>query len=449
MEDRMPSARSIIVNASSVTKVLENHESVSQKEVQEAISDPVEQARLIAGLNNALIEIVDHEKTPNVLSSPPSELASQLQTFLAQKAAEEDKPTARELPGGAVEAKFDSRDWLGWAKSFFTWIGRLDYAKWLTPPANPQTFSDDARIALLADWGTGLYGAPASSKCISASRPAFSHVIHLGDVYYSGTKEEIDERFMAFWPNVHGAINRACNSNHEMYSGGHGYFEKTLPMFGQQASCFAYENTDWILVGLDTAYKEHSLTKEQLGWLSLILQDPQRTKKKLILLSHHQPYSLFDNQGPNVVSFLRLLLDSGRIYAWYWGHEHRCVAYDRHPTWKLAGRCIGHGGYPYFRDTDELKKRNATPSQGANGSIWYRLAGSELSADQSRVPGGLKIPGGIVLDGPNPYLDAEANDYGPHGYVVLEFEGNQLFETFYTPIEPSPTAVPIINRRAV
>src|ERR1700761_7917238 len=109
------------------------------------------------------------------------------------------------------------------------------------------------------------------------------------------------------------------------------------------------------MVGLDTAYVDHSLNAEQLGWLSNILKAPERQNKKLVLLSHHQPFSLIETQGPNVISFLRLLLDAGRIHAWYWGHEHRCVIYDPHPTWKLAGRCIGHGGFPYFRDTAKLK----------------------------------------------------------------------------------------------
>lgn len=445
----MPKKRNIVVNANSVLTVLQNHEAVSQAKVKEATDDPVEQARLVAGVNNALLEIVDHEESPDVLSSPPSEIASQLQTFLAEKATEEDKATARELPGGAVEAKFDSKDWFGWAKSFFTWVGKLDKAKWCTAPPNPVTMPDNARMALLADWGTGLYGAPPSARCISSDKLPFTHVVHLGDVYYSGTASEIDERFVAFWPSVKGARNLACNSNHEMYSGGHGYFEKTLPMFGQQASYFACENENWLLVGLDTAYEEHSLTKEQLGWLAMMLQEPKRSGKKLVLLSHHQPFSLLDNQGPKVIGFLRLLLDAGRIHAWYWGHEHRCVIYDRHPTWKLAGRCIGHGGYPYFRDTRKLKKRNGQLQNGANGSTWYRLQGGTLSADKSRVPGGLKIPGGLVLDGSNPYLEDEADKYGPHGYVTLEFEGDRLFERFYTPTEPGPTPVEIVVRQEV
>jgi len=150
----MAKLRNIVVNTTSVKKVLQNHEAVSQKQVQEATSDPVEQARLIAGLNNAIIEIVDHEETPDVLSSPPSELASQLQTFLAQKAVEENKSIARELPGGAVEAKFDSKDWLGWAKSFFTWVGRFDYARWLTAPTDPQGLPERADRSPSRGYGT-------------------------------------------------------------------------------------------------------------------------------------------------------------------------------------------------------------------------------------------------------------------------------------------------------
>ena len=125
------------------------------------------------------------------------------------------------------------------------------------------------------------------------------------------------------------------------------------------------------------------------------------------------------------------------------------MVYDRHPTWKLAGRCIGHGGYPYFRDTAELKRRNGQLQNGTNGSTWYRLQGTTLSADEARVPGGLAIPGGLVLDGPNPYLEDEADKYGPHGYVTLEFEGDQLFETFYIPSEPGPAPQEIVARREV
>ena len=259
----MVTTRNIIVNANSVRTVLQNHEAVSEQSVQAVTDDPVEQATLVAGLNNALMEITDHEESADVLSSPPSQMASLLQSFLAEKAVEEDKPSARELPSGGIEAKFDSKDWLGWAESFFTWAGKLYPAKWLSPH-DPEPLGENPRIALLADWGTGLYGAPPSGKCIQADGK-FTHIIHLGDVYYSGTQKEIQSQFIPYWPSVNGAVNRACNSNHEMYSGGHGYFNLTLPTFAQMSSCFALENEHWLVIGLDTAYEEHSLTKEQLG----------------------------------------------------------------------------------------------------------------------------------------------------------------------------------------
>jgi hypothetical protein len=445
----MATRRNIIVNAASVSAVLESHEAVSRAAVLQAVDDPVDQATLVAGINNALIEIRDQEESPDVLSSPQSAIASQLQSFLALKAVEEDKAKARDLVGGGEEAKFDSHDWLGWAKSFFSWAGGIKKAPWRSASPEPDPMPDDARIALFADWGTGLYGAPAISRCISGDQSPFTHVIHLGDIYYSGTENEVDDRQMPFWPNVKGATNRACNANHEMYSGGHGYFGKILPLFGQQASYFAIENQYWILVGLDTAYYDHSLNGEQVLWLTTILGNPARANKKLVLLSHHQPFSLLDDQGPQVISFLRLLLDSGRIHAWYWGHEHRCVLYDAHPSWKFLGRCIGHGGYPYYRDTKLLQNRGLEPQNGDGGSIWYRVGGTTKSAEQSSVAGGLTIPGGVVLDGPNSYLAGDAAKYGPHGYVTLEFEGDRLFETYLIPQEPGPVPLAVVARRPV
>jgi hypothetical protein len=104
---------------------------------RKATDDPIEQAQLVAGINNALLEIIVHEQSPEVLSSPPSAIASQLQSFLAEHAHAEDKPVARELLGGAEEVKFDSNDWLGWAKSFFSWAGGLKTQSGSAPLTTP------------------------------------------------------------------------------------------------------------------------------------------------------------------------------------------------------------------------------------------------------------------------------------------------------------------------
>jgi hypothetical protein len=60
----MAEKRNIVVNADSVRAVLQRHESVSEQKVKEATGDPVEQARLVAGLNSALLEILGSREQP-------------------------------------------------------------------------------------------------------------------------------------------------------------------------------------------------------------------------------------------------------------------------------------------------------------------------------------------------------------------------------------------------
>ncbi|HEX9200982.1 MAG TPA: hypothetical protein VF865_15585 [Acidobacteriaceae bacterium] len=87
--------------------------------------------------------------------------------------------------------------------------------------------------------------------------------------------------------------------------------------------------------------------------------------------------------------------------------------------------------------------------QERNGVTWFRLDGQEKTADESRVLGGLKVPGGIVLDGSNEFLDEEADKFGPHGYVVLEFVGEELYETYYQPMLPGPSPMEVRSRQRV
>ena len=106
-------------------------------------------------------------------------------------------------------------------------------------------------IALFADWGTGLYGAPPISNQI-AKMVRCDVVLHLGDTYYAGRPNEIAGRLLQDWPKQPKALNLALNGNHEMYSGGAGYFKAlgSAP-FQQSSSCFASRtktgfSSDWI-----------------------------------------------------------------------------------------------------------------------------------------------------------------------------------------------------------
>ena len=415
-----------IVTYRQIDKAFNNNEAVMEKahnEAEASSSDPVEAATRIAALGNALkvLEAADAEANSKVLVSPDHNVASLLQTFLAKKASEEGK--IEPLNGDANEAKFDDKDILGWIGSFFTWWKKLKPAKFQTAPPEPEPIPgnpNDFRLAILGDWGTGRYGAPVSANSIENDQKGYDVQIHLGDVYYSGDDDEVEKQFLGFWPKTPKkpkAINRACNSNHEMYTGGKAYFKKTLPKFAQKASYFAVQNNHWILCGLDTAYADKDLAKDQAAWLREIARN--RGSRKIILFSHHQPFSWLEEQHPKMVGKIGDLLQQGDVFAWYWGHEHRCVMYYPHPQWKLNGRCVGHGGYPYFRkDWPQLGGKK----DPANGN-WYLLPQKGFA------------PGGRVLDGPNPLIGGhdDPNKYGPQGYMSVEFSGSHLNELVHAP----------------
>jgi len=124
---------------------------------------------------------------------------------------------------------------------------------------------DEVTIAIVGDWGGGNNAAQEVAAQIKKCSP--DYVIHLGDVYYAGTEREVQNRFLNYWP-APDAPGRsfALNSNHEMYSGGYGYFDITLKQFKQPASYFSLSNKNWRFIGLDTGYVDHDLNKEQVDW---------------------------------------------------------------------------------------------------------------------------------------------------------------------------------------
>ena len=363
----------------------------------------------LAELARALQIIEENQSRPGIMATAPDELVSNLQTFISTvMAPREDRLV--ESANATLEAKFDSHDILGWAGSFFSWWRKLDPFDWKAP-GKPETIPSDCRVALFGDWGTGLYGAPVCAESI-AKKGGYNVVLHLGDVYYSGTKKEITERFMEIWPKVPGALNRGLNGNHEMYTGGQAYFD-AIQQWGQASSYFALENEHWILGCLDTAYTDHDLKGDQAQWITqLAAASPN---KKLVLFSHHQPFSLLDGQGPKLVKQLESLFTGKRIHAWYWGHEHHCILYKPHPLYGLRGRCVGHGGFPYFREKNMF---GPTPPPQPK---WHNLEGKNL------------VPGAQILDATNQYIEDGGEDYGPNGYMTLEFKKDKLFEIVHMP----------------
>jgi hypothetical protein len=403
--DSQKLAQSVIQNQKAITEEISN-------QVKEQTDDPVRQAQLRNSFAEIAGELHKTTRGDGVMATPRHKMGSVLQSFIAQKAADAGQVETIE---DAPVVQFSDGDLLEWIKTGFVAVfEEQDKFPWKTAPDDPDTLKRDRgllRVAVFGDWGTAAYGAPVIADSIRKDPDGFDMVIHLGDTYYSGQPEEIKKQLVDAFPYREDALNRSLNGNHDMYSGGKPYHDAILGgKFQQRATHFYVQNRDWVLVGLDTAYVDHDLPDEEVAWFSRILA--QAGDRKVVLFSHHQPFSLLDQQGPNLVHKLEKFLNDRRIFAWYWGHEHRCVRYDQHPKWGLYGRCVGHGGFPYFRDILGPVAKEPT---------WKVLKGNGDS------------PGGAILDGPNPYVTEAPEGYGPHGYMSLEFFESQLREFFHRP----------------
>jgi len=414
--------RNTILDFSSLSAALGSNAGRTQEAVQtaaeEVTGNPVERAQLVASFNTAMGKLREQDKGAGVLSSTDNPLASRLQSFLIEKALAEKPESAVPVSGEVLEVKFDNHDIFGWLPTGLKALFKVKPHPWVTPASDAEPIGDQYRVALFSDWGTGLYGAPIIRASIERD-PSFQMVMHLGDTYYSGTDNEIQERLLNVFPVVKpGVIRRTLNGNHEMYSGGKGYFNAALPFLGQGASCFAYQNAKWLLVGLDTAYIDHNLDEKdkqginktnQVEWLRQLVQKAGEGRK-VILFSHHQPFSQLDSQGPKLVAAMGDDLLK-RIHGWYWGHEHRCVIYSPHSDFGFKGRCIGHGGFPAFRDSFSGPATDAYD--------WHTLTEND------------DAPACEVLDGANLFIDDDGPRYSPHGYVTLDFNGDDCAESYF------------------
>ncbi len=236
----------------------------------------------------------------------------------------------------------------------------------------------EIRISIAGDWGTGTDESAEVAAMMTSSAPHYT--IHLGDVYYVGRVDEVKENCLGqpdpdrsfipcCWP-IGSVGSFALNGNHEMYALGEAFFDVFLPALGlrpspgskplgQKASFFCLENDFWRVIGLDTGYNSIgipvleyifspscNLRKEELEWLQNKV-NAKGDKRGLILLTHHQYCSAFDQEYPKAAQQLSKLID--RPVLWLWGHEHRMTVYGKYVTdggIQAYGRCIGHGGMP-------------------------------------------------------------------------------------------------------
>ena len=305
--------------------------------ISNAMSAALDWARLEEDLRDAAPEMAA-ESAGNIPYIPANQALALLQT------AYDDYLEEREAD--ITEAPFDPTDprWVSvaWERLRAVFRGKRKFIRHTDAGSFRMDLPDDAVVALYSDWGTGEETARRVMRQIRAVNP--THAIHLGDVYYSGTPGEIRKRFLDIIDSdgpPSSCRHFALNSNHEMYSGGYGYFDTTLPRFGQPASYFNLRNAHWQLVAIDTGYEDHGLQDPQSEWLAAQLDGGGR---KSVLLSHHQLFSPFEKRAFNRALHPKINPLLGRIHAWFWGHEHRSIVFGDHLG--IKARCIGHGAIP-------------------------------------------------------------------------------------------------------
>lgn len=278
------------------------------------------------------------------------------------------------------------------------------------------------KIALLGDWGADNIHAERLGKLAIAK--GADYVIHLGDIYYSGTEGEC-RTFLRNWPlkNPDGTPVRgrslALNGNHEMYSLGRPYFTIVLPAFGQEASYFTLYNDNWQFQGLDTAYQPFSISggkddarlKVQYDWLTKsIVENPD---KRNIFLTHNQPVSAHIPEfeaAQHLMNEVRILLeDCGglSIYGWFFGHEHRCTIYDdnaRNPDALFRARLIGNGSIAHHPQEEVLAEKDDSQ---ASTTPFLKVNSRALDEDHEVAVSTFAL---LTLDGPNidvQYIDED------------------------------------------
>lgn len=376
---------------------------------------------------------------------PRSAAASQL-----YEAAEAASP-----PNYPPESFFSPAALWGWARNYLAYVFRKKHY-FPSYTASPQhamydlldeNGSENVRLSIAGDWGTGTDEAESVANQMIRFQPHFT--IHIGDVYYVGDPLSVNENCLGIrnpsnnynpvtWPL--GSLGSfALNGNHEMYANGGGYFDVFLPelgmrgasgnMSGQQTSFFCLQNRFWRIIAIDTGYNstglpilsnipllnkipgvggDCKLRPELIAWLTTIVAPDQTADHRgLMIISHHQNYSGFQDQYAKPAE---QLWEAGiRLpVLWYWGHEHRLAGYGLEGTGSLKsfGRCVGHGGMPVDRGAPSRDPRPtfyddrlAKNGFGVNGHVNLAFSGPALTAEYVDLDGQVTLREQWAVDG--------------------------------------------------
>ena len=286
---------------------------------------------------------------------------------------------------------------------------------------------NNAKVAILGDWGTGMPDAVALLKDIMLKHKPDA-IIHLGDIYYAGSPSECWQNFAEVLavvfeaPGVKQVPVFTIPGNHDYYSYGYAYYEmvaglnKFMPAAQQAASYFCLQTEDkgWQFLGMDTGLDDSNPENQVNGWYAgpkLQASEVVWHKDKLnkfkggtILLSHHQVFTAnsaingeFTKYVPYLNPFLQNYFENylqSHVGLWLWGHEHNLVLYKNNLFGVAKGRLVGCSAFEEEASSDPYK------------------------VNYPQVP---------YLD-PLKYRVSASNGYYNHGYAVIDFSTRKFPE---------------------
>ena len=316
-----------------------------------------------------------------------------------------------------------------------------------------KCFPDEATIAVIGDWGTGMNDALVLLEQIAKNfQPDV--LLHLGDIYYSGLPSECKAHFTDLidkvWPGG-GPLVFTMDGNHDRYAGSNGGYYDLIKSLNQAAgkpqpnSYFVIRNNFWQFVAMDTGYYDAdpsatragtALTKlvdQEVAWhLDKINNNGANVDKSVnpgggrgtVVLSHHQLYSFTgvgkDGSGAQMAvnPYLANAFTPAfnLIDLWLWGHEHTLCIFEPYSYGGHAlprGRCVGASAVPMYLAQKPAPDPNLAlpPGEsgpprvipgtglGDNGTVFnycyaiIQLAGPKMSIDYYQVDSTDATPG--------------------------------------------------------
>lgn len=332
------------------------------------------------------------------------------------------KDNASEFTSEVYAARGDGEElrnasWWPWAKTLIhAWLTRGDRSYVLlggrTPTETVVFDKDELRLAVTGDAG---YKGTAQQNVLRMiksrhSKDEFDLLIHLGDIYFAGSGNEMLKNFLGPFMSV-GPRVFTLLGNHDLYLGAEPYND-ALNILHQPGRFFCIENEYWRIACLDTSLaaerflrNEGLLDTAQLTWLYKLIDEAGG--KGIILMSHHPVVSGWGSISAKLKHQLAPAIDSGAIFAWYWGHEHGCATYEKADC-GFYGACVGNGA---FSELWKAPSREPSPS-------WHATSRCKCYSTES--------------------------DFWPHGYLELSLHPTEMHEIYH--LEGDQTFKRILRR---